>query len=276
MTLKQTSSWPPFLPVLSSPSWRWCGHGAELLRLFPAQSWTRALGKVWISSLVNSLTLVFGCTVDLDNPTLSVIPASCPSEHWIIFWHGGPYPVLFPYLTNVINDVMTASVKKWDSWPEYGTMPLHIQTPSSQHVITSLPLYHHPVWCPSGLEICNTGSVEQVRDFTHLCFLTCAHFFLLHILSWWKMKTLAVGLGFSHTWQRGVTAVALARQPKARKSWPRSSNEWSLREKGCSHRGSAVFGSYLLSLLPRAVLHAALMPPGSTKDFRAAFGPDRS
>lgn len=155
-------------------------------------------------------------------------------------------------------------------------MALHIQTLNSQHVIMSLPLYCHPVWCPSGLEICNSGSAEQVRDFTRLCFLTCAHFFLLCILSWWKMKTLAIALGFSHIWQRGVTAVALARLPKIRKSWPRTSNEWSLREKGCSHRVTAVFSSYLLCLLSCAVLHTALMPPGSAKDFRAPFGPVRS
>lgn len=139
MTLKQTSSWPPFLPVLLSPSWRWCGHGAELLRLFPARSWTRALGKVWISSLVSSLTLVFGCTVDLDNPTSSVIPASCPSEQWIIFWCGGPYPVLFPYLTNVINDVMTTSVKKWPRIWNNATSHSDTQLPACHHVPAPLP-----------------------------------------------------------------------------------------------------------------------------------------
>lgn len=151
-------------------------------------------------------------------------------------------------------------------------MPLHIQTLDSQHVIMSLPLYRHPVWCPSGLEICDSGSAEQFRDFRHLCFLTCANFFLLHILSGWKMKTLAIALGFSHIWWRGVTAVALARLPKIRKSWPRTSNEYSLREKGCSHRVTAVFSSDLLGLLSRALLHTALMPPGSTKDLRIPLG----
>jgi len=103
-------------------------------------------------------------------------------------------------------------------------MPLHVQTLNSQHVIMTLPLYHHPVWCPSGLEICNSGSAEQARDFTQVCFLTSAHFFLLHILSLWKMKILAIALGFLHIWQRGVAAVALAKLSKIRKSWPRISN----------------------------------------------------
>lgn len=156
MTLKQTSSWPLFLPVLLSPSWRWCGHRTELLRLFPAHSWMRALGKVWISSPVNSLTLVFGCSVDLDNPTSSAVPTSCPSEHWSIFWRRGPYPVLLPYLTNVINDVMTVSVKKWDSWPG-------IWNNATSHSDTRLPTCRHvpaPLPSPSLVSI-RAGNLQQ-------------------------------------------------------------------------------------------------------------------
>lgn len=43
---------------------------------------------------------------------------------------------------------------------------------------------------------------------------------------------MATASGFSHSWPRGVTAVAAvwARLPKMRKSWPKTSNEWRQRE----------------------------------------------
>lgn len=86
-----------------------------------------------------------------------------------------------------------------DSWPGiWNNMEQCCFTLRHSAVIVSLPLYRHPVWCPSGLEICTSGSAEQAGHFARLCFLTCAHLFLLCILSWWAMETSAIALGFSH------------------------------------------------------------------------------
>lgn len=201
-----------------------------------------------ISSLVSSLALVLGCSGGLDSPT----------PHQSSF-------LSLPSTQSSVPTLLTSLVT-----PGLGFLARNREQSqftwrhSSQHVTVSLPLLTHT---HPGVRRRRNSALVALQGSTgisHLCFLKSAHFSPLHTLSWWKVKPLAVALGFSHTWQRAVAAAALAPLPQTRKSWPRTSKAWSGREEGHSYKPAGAAASCCAPHSPNA--------SGSTKNSRAPLG----
>lgn len=129
---------------------------------------------------------------------------------------------------------------------QYGTMPLHAQALSCHRVPSPLPSPSLVSLRPGNLHqrLCRAGRAFRTPLLPHMC------------PPFPPVCSVLVGDGdfsycsgiFTHL-QRGVPEQL----------WPHTSNEWSCREKRCSHRVT-------LGLLSPAVLHTALMRPGTTKD----------
>lgn len=103
------------------------------------------------------------------------------------------------------------------------------------------PLYHHRDWRLSGLGICNSGSAST-PGISHPCTSLGA--------------PASSSCVFYSGYRFGIFArlaegscSSFGRLLKIRKSWPRTSGEWRLREKRCSRTVTAAFGSSLLALL---------------------------